>query len=865
MSLADNIIKCNLNQSAPHLDLVSTPADIMSTMKPSIQENYTLNKDRAINKKINASERIQDINVKLISNGVRVFFTSGAYELFKAASMQYYNQFTDTDFTIAYQRPSFEESGLRVSDVVRVVRNTDHRRGYTLNMYHTTSSIMVNGVETGHFISDGGHFWSIISLISKMCDDTGIDITSLNNHLRECLINISESGKLNTQKSGKHTNNAKKCVADIQKSNIQTQASEINEAELELVCDKTPLPSPTEVSQSEVREKITNVTINCETNEVLANAVIKDDNTTHDKKDHLKDDDNIKTTSPSSVNITVDAIDSLANKLHGMIISDFNLSIRDMENRYVDKILALQNDNMRLKVESKDAEINFQKHTISDLRKELAAKSIMISDLESKIIKLDSQLKNCAVSEGEISKLKQKEGKLDVQEETLRDIRNDVLTKDKRINELSVEIKNLECRLNFAIDEKIHYQRCAEALESQLLSTQERADKLQHQIDNLTSSLTKTSDELFAIKVQFPTYANEFPPLPGAPPNDSSFQVVKNTRQKETSGTSSPEDIVHPNPYQALANIQANEKTKDGNIGQDTDITEVKSSTLNTVERSHSASANVTKQDVHDGVNRETINNIDVLIVGNSHTSRFIKERIYSRKSCFVKTLRNKYIDDAIDYIKKCNKQPKAVVFQILSNDLSKGNVADCLKKAKALIQCVKEVMPGTNICISEALPRLFAREEETNEYMDKMLHLNNCLVNLDCHIIQNKDINIGDETVFDRDGIHLTDKGTAFLIRSYKTVLNELLGMKAYTDYQPNPMPNYQSNPSRNRAHNLTGNANYGRIRPSGKIYDNAFTLRQRDGTFRNSTTDMPLSQLDQGAMRNIAFQFMEKLTNFL
>ena len=61
----------------------------------------------------------------------------------------------------------------------------------------------------------------------------------------------------------------------------------------------------------------------------------------------------------------------------------------------------------------------------------------------------------------------------------------------------------------------------------------------------------------------------------------------------------------------------------------------------------------------------------DVLIIGNSHTSRINPKKIYKNKTCLVHELTSKGILGAEQYIDSCPVvNPKTIVFQVGSNDL---------------------------------------------------------------------------------------------------------------------------------------------------------------------------------------------------
>jgi hypothetical protein len=109
-------------------------------------EDYILDKKKAIKKKIKATEQ-QDFRLMATPGGLRVFLSAAAYELFKEAFMQY----AATLKGKCVDR--HDKQKLRITTTIKIPPIAKRAKsGYTINMYHTTCSLLVNGAGTRKFL-----------------------------------------------------------------------------------------------------------------------------------------------------------------------------------------------------------------------------------------------------------------------------------------------------------------------------------------------------------------------------------------------------------------------------------------------------------------------------------------------------------------------------------------------------------------------------------------------------------------------------------------------------------------------------------------------------------------------------------------
>ena len=86
-----------------------------------------------------------------------------------------------------------------------------------------------------------------------------------------------------------------------------------------------------------------------------------------------------------------------------------------------------------------------------------------------------------------------------------------------------------------------------------------------------------------------------------------------------------------------------------------------------------------------------------------------------------------------------------------------------------------------------QAMPRRLSTKGQTEAYNGKVSQFNAELCNLDILTITLDSLKSVNNEMFTNDGVHLTPKGCAQLVRHYKTALNPVLGLKPYNEYTHN------------------------------------------------------------------------------
>ena len=162
-------------------------------------QNFQLNKDRALQKKLESASRNKN-EAWDTGGGYRVLFTAGAYEVFKHAAISYYtgSVFSEKSTDTVDVRNKLDGNKLSIESIITIKNKENHK--CVLSLYHTKSSILVNGKNMQRFIRVD---WPAIEVAMKSArTSTGdpVDMNLMNHQLKAAILSVSNSG-------GNHVNN----------------------------------------------------------------------------------------------------------------------------------------------------------------------------------------------------------------------------------------------------------------------------------------------------------------------------------------------------------------------------------------------------------------------------------------------------------------------------------------------------------------------------------------------------------------------------------------------------------------------------------------------------------------------------------
>ena len=150
--------------------------------KTTEKRRYEVNGNKALHRKLSAADR-PDVTVKETGGGVVFTFNTGTYELFNFAAELYFkttNINSNTRLTSVTDKKGNEvETKYNVSSPQKNI-------SYTLTLYHTKSTCLVNGKNTRQFIDSD--LSEILAGIEKKLLEKGCSLDDFNKSIKNMLV-----------------------------------------------------------------------------------------------------------------------------------------------------------------------------------------------------------------------------------------------------------------------------------------------------------------------------------------------------------------------------------------------------------------------------------------------------------------------------------------------------------------------------------------------------------------------------------------------------------------------------------------------------------------------------------------------------
>ena len=146
----------------------------------SVHMDYTLNKRRALEKKLNHCQRNFSFRYETRQcNQLRFYFQTGYYELFRNGIDVWFNR-NKSAYAIT-TREKIDAGGNTTETIYQVRQERNGILNYTLNLYHTTTSALINGNNVKQFLTID------FSDVMKQIEMNGCDVTGANIKFKKLL------------------------------------------------------------------------------------------------------------------------------------------------------------------------------------------------------------------------------------------------------------------------------------------------------------------------------------------------------------------------------------------------------------------------------------------------------------------------------------------------------------------------------------------------------------------------------------------------------------------------------------------------------------------------------------------------------
>ena len=189
------------------------------------KRQYEVNKQKSLSKKLKATERVP-VNIEQTGGGVKYDFNTRFYELFRCELEKF---FSSLETTMRCVRIPVSDNMGNFTECFYKIYGTDGHL-YTVNMYHTRSSSLVNGKNTSQFVQT--RFVKVLESMKKSMNSTNTTVEEVNRQIKAILL---QCRKINIKK-------------DIESDDCQRPSTSNQSAKL-------PLPSISETSEIVQEEK----------------------------------------------------------------------------------------------------------------------------------------------------------------------------------------------------------------------------------------------------------------------------------------------------------------------------------------------------------------------------------------------------------------------------------------------------------------------------------------------------------------------------------------------------------------------------------------------------------------------------------
>ena len=169
--------------------------------------NYRVNHKKALGKKMKAAERSETFSFKRAGEGLNVVCQAGFYELLRRAACQHFANFRTAGLTCQAHIQADQESA--IVQLTFKIKTYGGQASYTLDLYHTNSSVRLSGRYPNKFIEND---WpKITGIIIEMNEVRPLtEPEALNHNIKCCLeyilANISKPKQPNNNRTC-NTNN----------------------------------------------------------------------------------------------------------------------------------------------------------------------------------------------------------------------------------------------------------------------------------------------------------------------------------------------------------------------------------------------------------------------------------------------------------------------------------------------------------------------------------------------------------------------------------------------------------------------------------------------------------------------------------
>ena len=162
------------NDHPPDTDPISNKREVVKQGYTNVKD-FNLDRNRALSNKADACKRSQEVTVENTDGGVRVWMQTGLYEIFKSAIQEHIEQLC-LSLRVVTEHDTDKKGNIYITKH-RPFNKLSGEFLLTMNLYHTTSSILANGPKDNSIFLEQLLPDVIAQIRKKRIDTTGLNQT----------------------------------------------------------------------------------------------------------------------------------------------------------------------------------------------------------------------------------------------------------------------------------------------------------------------------------------------------------------------------------------------------------------------------------------------------------------------------------------------------------------------------------------------------------------------------------------------------------------------------------------------------------------------------------------------------------------
>jgi len=148
--------------------------------------DYQLSLEKSLEKKLIAEKRVKSLHYEYTGGGIVAEADVATYELLKTTEVYFYQRYPDKDIKADITNVTDKTRKNIIQVTTRLSDRQSQSGGYTINFYHTTSKMLINGKNVSKFIDeDVSSMQKIIT--ENLKDNRSSDVKAVNEMMKTLL------------------------------------------------------------------------------------------------------------------------------------------------------------------------------------------------------------------------------------------------------------------------------------------------------------------------------------------------------------------------------------------------------------------------------------------------------------------------------------------------------------------------------------------------------------------------------------------------------------------------------------------------------------------------------------------------------